>query len=300
MAVLILWGYLADWLGRRPILIYTLVGTVIGPALFGLAQNIPQMILFRTIAGAISGSSLIIRTMVADHATFKTQARAFSWFAFAGNLGSFVGPLIGGVLADPAGQYAKYFKGIHFLEKYPYTLPGFAVAGISLTALAGCILFLEETLQRDSTCNEISSSSEGSPKKPGMWSLVRSPGVAASLFVYEHIMLLAVCLTALIPLVLFTPIALGGIGRSSIEISIYFAAQGASQALWLLLVFPFLHRRIGTKGVLRLCAVGCPFLFLGYILMNMFLREGSRMSNSWFWITGSLVCFVGPSVAMSF
>lgn len=300
MAVLILWGYLADRLGRRPILIYTLFGTVIGPALFGVSQTIPQMIIFRTIAGVFSGSSLIIRTMIADHATVETQARAFSWFAFAGNVGIFLGPLIGGALADPVTQYPQLFKGVVFFEKYPYALPGFAVAALSMTAAISCILFLEESLEKECDTSERRSDAHEILEKPSLWSLVQAPGVAASLFVYEHLMLLASCYTALVPVALFTPIALGGIGRSSIEISIFFAAQGGAQALWLLLVFPLLQRRIGTKGVLRICAFAYPFLFIGYMFMNILLRDGSQVAVSWFWILGSVVCLVGPGVAMAF
>lgn len=33
--------------------------------------------------------------MLSEHSTKKTQARAFSFFAFSGNLGIFLGPLIG-------------------------------------------------------------------------------------------------------------------------------------------------------------------------------------------------------------
>lgn len=51
MFVLILWGKLADRIGRKPILIYSLVGMTIGPALFGMSSNLWQMILFRCISG---------------------------------------------------------------------------------------------------------------------------------------------------------------------------------------------------------------------------------------------------------
>lgn len=36
-----------------------------------------------------------VRTMLSENSTFKTQARAFSLFAFAGNVGIFLGPVIG-------------------------------------------------------------------------------------------------------------------------------------------------------------------------------------------------------------
>ena len=33
--------------------------------------------------------------MITENSTHKTQARAFSYFMFAGNIGIFIGPLIG-------------------------------------------------------------------------------------------------------------------------------------------------------------------------------------------------------------
>ena len=36
-----------------------------------------------------------IRAMITENSTKKTQAKAFSYFAFAGNMGIFAGPLIG-------------------------------------------------------------------------------------------------------------------------------------------------------------------------------------------------------------
>lgn len=36
-----------------------------------------------------------VRTMLSENSTANTQARAFSFFAFSGNLGIFLGPLIG-------------------------------------------------------------------------------------------------------------------------------------------------------------------------------------------------------------
>lgn len=42
------------------------------------------MVLYRTV-----------RAMITENSTKKTQARAFSYFAFFGNIGIFVGPFIG-------------------------------------------------------------------------------------------------------------------------------------------------------------------------------------------------------------
>lgn len=300
--VLIFWGRLADKVGRKPILIYSLCGMAIGPALFGVANSIGEMILFRCLAGVFSGSGLIIRTMIGDHSTPETQAVAFSWFAFAGNVGIFLGPIIGGVLADPVNQYPSLFGGIEFFENYPYALPGLVVGAISATGALTSMFFLEETLNRDepTTENANGNSEDHDAPKMTIWQLVKAPGVGAVLWIYGHVMFLAFAFTAILPVVLFTPIEIGGLGCSTGQISIYMAAQGASQALWLLLAFPFLQRRLGTKGVLQACSIAYPLFFAGYIAMNTLLRDGSEVATVWFWIIGSMVALIGPGVSMAF
>lgn len=308
VVVLIFWGRLADRVGRKPTLVVSLIGMSLGIVFFNLASSIPQMILFRCFAGVFSGSALIIRTMVGDISTTKTQAMAFSWFAFAGNVGIFLGPIIGGFLADPVTQYPSVFGGNAFLTKYPYALPGFVCGGLTLSAALTSALFLEETLtpgskHADAATTTTTTTTSAPPTKQvdyTMRELIKAPGVVIVIVIYSWVLLLAFAFTALLPVVLFTPVNLGGIGFSSFLISLYMAAQGFSQALWLILIFPFLHRRIGTKRVLRLCGLGYPAFFIGYIIMNSCLRNGSEPARVWFWIIGGTICFIGPGVSMAY
>ncbi|KAF5026688.1 hypothetical protein F66182_1237 [Fusarium sp. NRRL 66182] len=296
MLVLLGWSRLADRIGRKPVLVVTLFGTAVGPVLFGMSQTIWQMILFRCLAGVFSGSSLVIRTIISELSTPETQARAFSWFAFAGNVGIFLGPIIGGALADPAHQFPRAFGHVQFFHDYPYALPGFVTGAISSTASLTSALFLNETLDkaRDSHGRTIHQPS------PSMWELFRSPGVAIVLWVYNHAMFLAFAFTAILPVALYTPVRLGGMGFDSFSISMYMAVQGGSQALWLLLAFPALHRRMGTRGIMRICGYAYPFFFVGYMVLNTLLRAHTDGATVSFWILGALVAVVGPGVSMAF
>ncbi|TWU73225.1 hypothetical protein ED733_004914 [Metarhizium rileyi] len=299
--LLIFWGRLADRVGRKPVLIYSLCGLAVGPAVFGFATTIGEMILFRSLAGVFSGSSLIIRTMIADHSTPETQAVAFSWFAFAGNLGIFLGPILGGALADPVTQYPRLFGRLALFQEYPYALPGLVVGASTATSAVTSMLFLEETLDGAGIPPEgLGENSEEHNNKTTIWQLVKAPGVGVVLWIYGHTMFLAFAFTAILPVVLFTPIEIGGLGLSAVQISMYMAAQGGSQAVWLLLAFPLLQRRLGTKGVLRACAAAYPLFFAGYIVINTLLRDGSEVAMVCFWILGSAVVFIGPGVSMAF
>lgn len=300
--VLVFWGRLADRVGRKPVLLCSLAGLTVGPILFGLATTIPQMFAFRCLAGAFSGSDLIIRTMIAENSTAKTQAKAFSWFSIGGNLGIFLGPVIGGVLASPATQYPGLFDGLEFFERHPYALPGFATGAISATTAVIVALFLDETLQKEGTESESGGSFRGqqAPARMAVGELIRAPSVKIALSVYGHVMLLAFAFTAILPVVLYTPVRLGGLGFGPSLISLIMATEAASQALWLLLAFPALQRRIGAKGVMRACGIAYPFTFVGYILLNCLLREGSDTAIAWFWVLCATETLVAPGVAMSF
>lgn len=95
MCVMIFWGQASDRYGRKPVLIFSLLGIAVATTLFGMSQSIAQMIAARCFAGVFAGTVVTVRAMFSENSTKHTQARAFSYFAFAGNLGISVGPLLG-------------------------------------------------------------------------------------------------------------------------------------------------------------------------------------------------------------
>ncbi|KAI2629309.1 MFS general substrate transporter [Hypomontagnella submonticulosa] len=306
MLVMLFWGRAADRWGRKPILVSSLIGVAVSTSLFGLSKSIWQMIVLRCLAGVFAGTVVTIRTMIAEHSTPRTQARAFSWFAFTSNIGIFLGPLIGGALADPAHQYPWAFQGVPFFEAYPYALSSIVVGCIGLTAVVTSAVFIEETLPKTKGSNDTSEDSEaeaGAPPKPASTStldLLKAPGVGIVLYNYGHAMLLGFAYTAVVPLFWFTSPANGGFGFTPLQISLAMGLTGLSQAIWLLLVFPPLQHRLGTNGVLRACGVAYPF-FLGIMpFMNLILYQGTDAARITFWVLVPLLLVLGPGVSMAF
>jgi MFS family permease len=66
--------------------------------LFGMSQSLWQMIAMRCLAGVFAGTVVTVRAMLSENSTRSTQAMAFSYFAFARNVGLFIGPLLGNIL----------------------------------------------------------------------------------------------------------------------------------------------------------------------------------------------------------
>lgn len=60
------------------------------------------------------------------------------------NIGVIVGPILGGILSDPAGSYPDLFGDVNFFKKFPYATPNIVSAVFLGTALLMCWLMLEE------------------------------------------------------------------------------------------------------------------------------------------------------------
>jgi MFS family permease len=292
MSVMLFWGKAADKLGRKPILVTSLLGLSITVSLFGFSKSIWQMILFRCMAGIFSGSIVCIRAMLQELSTPRTQAQAFSYFAFAGNLGIFLGPVIGGGLSKLAYHYPDTIFGkIQFLKDYPYALPTMVSGSSALFAAIITALFVNETLDREAL------NRPGKHVPMSTWQLLNAPGVGSVLFIYGMISLLGFSYTAVVPVFWFTSPRLGGFGFDERLISIFLGLAGASQAIWLLFAFPPLQHRIGTGGVLRLCSRAYPFFLLLNPLCNWWLREEWR---TLFWSFGPVMMVFASGIAMNF
>lgn len=295
MVAMLPWGWLADnpRVGRKPVLVSSIIGVSVCMALFGMSKTIWQMIVTRCSAGIFAGTVVTIRTMISENSTPKTQAQSFSYFAFTGNLGIFLGPLVGGFFVNPAQEFPHLFGKSKFLIEYPFALPMFIASAIGLSAAILCSLFLKETLK----LKEVTAGEHEDDGRMSTWDLLKSPGVIFILLLYGYIMILAFSYTSVWPVFLFTPIKLAGLGLTPFYISIVMAVGGLSQSVYLLFVFPWLQRRIGTGGVLRVCAIVYPFFFIMCPIIRVILRNGLA-TLAWTILGVGLV--FGPGVAMSF
>jgi hypothetical protein len=110
-------------------------------------------------------------------------------------------------------------------------------------------------------------------------------------------MLLSLSYTAILPVAMFTRVGLGGFSFTPQQISYFFAIIGASQSLWILLVFPPLQKLLGTARLLRICTFIWAMFMALYPLENELLRYGYETA---FWIIAPAGLVICSSVAMSF
>jgi MFS transporter, DHA1 family, tetracycline resistance protein len=98
-------GALADKIGRKKVLIISLIGTLIGYVIFamGVHYKIVWMLFAgRIIDGFTGGNIAVVFSSIADISTPQTKTKNFGLIGAAFGLGFIIGPYIGGKLADPS------------------------------------------------------------------------------------------------------------------------------------------------------------------------------------------------------
>ncbi|KAI1734176.1 major facilitator superfamily domain-containing protein [Xylaria scruposa] len=143
-----LWGRIADskHAGRKTVILIGLFGTFISCLGFGFSTTFYQALFFRSLGGITNGNIGVLRTMISETIREKKyQSRAFLILPMTFNIGVIVGPILGGLLSDPAGSFPDTFGNIEFFKKFPYATPNIVSAVFLGTAFMLCWLMLEET-----------------------------------------------------------------------------------------------------------------------------------------------------------
>ncbi|RSL63771.1 hypothetical protein CEP54_005005 [Fusarium duplospermum] len=142
----VLWGRLSDKIGRKPVLLFGLLGTALSVLVFGFAPSLPVALFARALGGLLNGNIGVLQTTVAELVTVKEQQpRAYTIMPMVWCIGSIVGPMIGGALARPCISYPEIFARGTIWDRYPYLLPNlFSAATVFIGVIIG-LLFLEET-----------------------------------------------------------------------------------------------------------------------------------------------------------
>lgn len=104
-----------------------------------------------------NGNMGVMRTMISEIVKEKKfQSRAFLLLPMTFNVGVIVGPLLGGLLADPVGSYPGLFgpggafggkEGNWLFTRWPYALPNLVNASFLAASALALVFGLEETLE---------------------------------------------------------------------------------------------------------------------------------------------------------
>ncbi|WP_303674853.1 MFS transporter [Vampirovibrio chlorellavorus] len=122
-------GRWSDRIGRRPILLLSILGTSLSFLIMGLANTLWLLFLGRLIDGASGGNIPTAQAYIADVTPLEKRSGAMGLIGAAFGLGFVIGPAIGGLLGH-----------------YSIQLPFYVAAGLALLNAVAIYLFLPESL----------------------------------------------------------------------------------------------------------------------------------------------------------
>lgn len=130
------WGRLSDRIGRKPVLLITLVANAAGYLALAFAADIWLAIAIRLFTGLGAGNISTIQGYVADVTPPADRAGRMGLIGAAFGLGFIVGPGMGGLLVHEE------------LGRLGYQIPIFTAAGLAALAAIGVVIFLRESRQK--------------------------------------------------------------------------------------------------------------------------------------------------------
>jgi DHA1 family tetracycline resistance protein-like MFS transporter len=128
------WGRVSDRVGRRPILLITIFGTMAGYAWLAFADSLVLIFIARAFSGAMGSNVAVVQAYVADITAPEHRARGMGQIGAAHGLGFIAGPAIGGLFAgsDPASP--------------AFTVPFLIAAALSGIAFVMALVTVRESL----------------------------------------------------------------------------------------------------------------------------------------------------------
>ncbi len=127
-------GRLSDRYGRRPVLLISLIGSIITYVWLGFAESLTMLFLARAFNGLMAGNIATAFAYIADITTPENRAKGMGVIGAAFGFGFIMGPAIGGVLAGPDAQNANF------------QLPALCAAVLSAIAFGIAFVKLKESL----------------------------------------------------------------------------------------------------------------------------------------------------------
>ncbi|MDZ4758966.1 MAG: MFS transporter [Bacteroidota bacterium] len=140
-------GALSDRFGRKPILIISLIGTLLGYIVFAIGiaeQDIYILFASRMLDGFTGGNIAIIMSSISDVSDVKTKTKNFGLVGMAFGLGFILGPYIGGKFSKP--EFANWFNDLTGLHVSNLSMPFWFAALLCTLNILFVIYMFRETL----------------------------------------------------------------------------------------------------------------------------------------------------------
>jgi len=235
-------GRLSDNIGRKPVLLISILVSTLSYVIFGFANSFLLLLLSRIIAG-IATETAVAQAYIADITSEKDRASGIGKVAAARGAGFIIGPAIGG-----------------FLSVYGFGVPGFAAALLTLVNLLFVLFFLPES-NRNSQLSKTAKPNSQKSSKNRMLDALKKPVIGSVLVIHFVVFLAFSAVPVIVPL-----LAIAYFAWESTELSYLFIYIGVVQILLQSFVIGRLTRKLSEEPLIVL---GPVLLIAGLALMPL-------------------------------
>ncbi len=240
-----IWGRLSDRIGRRPILLFGLVGSGLSYLLFGLATDLTWLFASRILQGIAGANIPVAQAYIADSTDLKDRTRGMGLVGAAFGLGFIAGPAIGGILVN-----------------FGYAAPGLFAAGLSLVNAGAAFFYLPESLSPEARRTAARDTAIGLLSRLKLAvSLGRHPAIGTLMVIYLLATFVFAAFTTVFPLWIETTL-----GYDAQHAGYLMAYLGLLMAIVQGRLIGPMARQLGER---RLLVIGTSVLILGYALIPL-------------------------------
>ncbi|KAH9059708.1 MFS general substrate transporter [Lactarius vividus] len=251
------WSRLSDRVGRKPVLLCGLLGTVVSSILFGLSRSFSALVFSRCLHGVLNGNIGVMKSMLAELTDDTNMARGFSLIPVTWAVGDL--------------SLAVCYRGHRIVgQMFSRTLSGpnthtscpvLATSAYGLLSFSLAAVFLKETVSGDPIAmpnTEVNRVGEGEildgpvkdEERPLPLRALLTRPVMVSIANYGVIAVLDITAGALMPLVWSTSVEFGGLSMSPTSIGLWISGYGFINGIFQFVALPRLVGRFRPPAYL--------------------------------------------------
>lgn len=261
-------GALSDRIGRRPVLVVSLLGSAVGWFVFGIGGALWVFVLARVVDGLTAGDMSVAFAYLADITPAKDRAKRFGLAGAVSGVGFLIGPALGGMLAPIS-----------------LTLPIFLAAGITAITAVLALVVLPESLTPEQRAS--AKPADLNPVRPLMDAL-RRPHLGPLVLGFGLLSLVMALMVTNLPV-----LALDAVGWEPLQIGLLLSGVGVMDIVVQGVLLGLLLKLMGERGVVLAGIAGMG------VSSAMVALVGSLVPSPWVLLLASMILAIAQGASQA-